>query len=65
MKKKVKMKLVGLNGNAFVLMGTFANKAKEQGWTQDDVDGVMNECMSSDYNHLLATLSRNIDGGGF
>ena len=54
--KKVQMELVGLDGNAFVLMGTFQIKARRQGWSKQEVDTVINECMSGDYDHLLCTL---------
>ena len=50
------MDLVGLDGNAFSLMGTFRNKARRQGWTMQEVDIVIEECMKGDYNHLLSTL---------
>ena len=54
--KRVKMNLVGLDGNAFVLMGTFSRNAIRQGWTKTETDRVLRECMSGDYNHLLSTL---------
>lgn len=54
--KKVQMNLVGLDGNAFVLMGTFQRNARRQGWSKQEVDTVIKECMSGDYNHLLVTL---------
>lgn len=54
--KTVNMTLVGLNGNAFALMGAFQNNARRQGWTKEEIDLVCNEAMSSDYNHLVATL---------
>jgi len=54
--KQVKMTLVGLNGNAFSLMGAFQKEAKLQGWTMKEINLVITECMTSDYNHLLITL---------
>jgi hypothetical protein len=54
--KRVNLELVGLNGNAFVLLGAFQRAARKQGWTKEEIDIVMNEAQSSDYNHLLATL---------
>lgn len=56
MKKKVKLELIGLDGNAFALMGAFQRQARREGWSKDEIDAVINECMSGDYNHLLATL---------
>ena len=59
--KKVKLDLVGLDGNAFVLMGAFKKQARKEGWTSDEVTAVMNECMSGDYDHLLCTLMDHCD----
>lgn len=54
--KKVEMTLVGLDGNAFALMGAFQREARRQGWEKDEIDIVLDECKSGDYDHLLATL---------
>lgn len=58
-KKKVKLTLVGLDGNAFVLMGAFTNAARRQGWSKSEIDEVIDQCMSSDYNNLLRVLMAN------
>ena len=55
--KKVKLNLVGLDGNAFVLMGSFSRQAKKDGWTKEEISEVLDECTKGDYNHLLCTLS--------
>lgn len=54
--KTVSLELVGLDGNAFVLMGAFQRQAKREGWTQEEINLVLKECRSSDYNHLLCVL---------
>ena len=54
--KKVDLNLVGLNGNAFALMGAFRSAAKKQGWEKDEIDYVLWKCTQSDYDHLLQTL---------
>ena len=59
MANKVKLTLVGLDGNAFSLMGAFKSAARKQGWTADEVAAVTDECMKGDYNHLLCTLMDN------
>ena len=61
MADKVKMQLAGLDGNAFALMGAFSRNARRQGWTRDEIDTVLTECRSGDYDHLLCTLMDNID----
>jgi len=60
--KKITMKLVGLDGNAFSVMGAFSRQAKREGWEQKEIDLVLNEAMSGDYNHLLATIMEHCTG---
>ena len=55
--KKVKLQLVGLDGNAFVLMGVFHTAARRQGWTKEEIKSVLDECKTVDYDHLLVTLA--------
>lgn len=55
--KKVKLQLVGLDGNAFSLLGAFRTQARKEKWTQEEIDEVLNEAMSGDYNNLLCVLS--------
>jgi len=54
--KKVNLELVGLDGNAFSLMGAFQKQARREGWTKEEIQSVLDECKSSDYNHLLCVL---------
>ena len=54
--KKVNLDLVGLDGNAFYLMGAFSRQAKKEGWTAEEIKVVTDKCMSGDYNNLLCTL---------
>ena len=54
--KKVKLKLVGLDGNSFSLMGAFQRQARKEGWSKEEIDQVLDEGRSGDYNHLLSTL---------
>jgi len=62
--KKVKLQLVGLDGNAFFLMGAFSQAAQRQGWTKEEIDKVCDECMSGDYNNLLVTLMAHCEDPG-
>lgn len=59
--KFVKMSLVGLNGNAFVLMAQFKKNAQRQGWSKEDINKVLDECKKSDYDHLLQVLMAHTD----
>jgi hypothetical protein len=57
--KKIKLKLVGLDGNAFALMGAFQQQARREGWTKEEIDAVLKDATSGDYNHLLCVLSNH------
>lgn len=59
--KKVKLTLVGLDGNAFALMGAFQRQARREKWTSKEINEVLDECMSGDYNHLLRTLAEHCE----
>lgn len=61
MPKKVKLQLVGLNGNAFSVMGAFKNAARKQGWSPEEVKEVLDKAMASDYDHLLATIMKRCE----
>ncbi len=62
MKNKVPMQLEGIDGNAFSIMGSFKREAKKSGWTKEEIDEVLNEATSGDYNHLLTTIMEHIQG---
>lgn len=48
--------MVGLNGNAYSLLGAFSRAARRAGWTKDEISVVISEAMAGDYNHLLNVL---------
>ena len=54
--KTVNLDLVGVNGNAFMIMAVFRRQARKEGWTQQEIDAVLTEAKSKDYNYLLATI---------
>jgi len=57
MKKKVNLRLVGLDGNAFSIIGAFRGAAKKDGWSKEDIEEVTKNAMSKDYAHLLSTIA--------
>lgn len=61
--KKVKLNLVGLDGNAFSIMGAFQNQARKEKWTQQEIKAVLDKAMSGDYNNLLKTIAEHCEGG--
>lgn len=56
---QVELELEGLDGNAFSLVGAFKHAARRQGKTPAEIDAVVKECLSGDYDHLLQTLQAN------
>lgn len=50
------MQLVGLDGNAFSILGRFRSEARKQGWDADSIGNVVDEATRGDYNHLLSTI---------
>ena len=55
----IELDLVGLNGNAFSLMGAFQRAAREQSRTPEEIKAVMDDCTSGDYDHLLQVLVKH------
>lgn len=58
---KVRVKLVGLDSNAFVLMAAFGDAARKQGWTREEINVVLDECKKGSYDDLLVTLMANTE----
>ncbi len=54
--KTVNLELVGVSGNAFAVLGVFSRQARREGWTQEEIDLVLEEAKSGDYDHLLSTI---------
>lgn len=59
--KTVNLDLVGVDGNAFMIMGVFQRQARREGWTDDEINAVLSEAKSDDYNHLLATIMNHCE----
>jgi len=59
--KKINLKLVGLDSNAFSLMGAFSSQARREKWSAEEINSVINAAMEGDYNHLLRTLSAHCE----
>lgn len=58
--KKVEMALVGIDGNAFSILGAFSSNARRQGWSKQQIDEVIKQATSGDYNNLIATIASNV-----
>lgn len=55
---RAKMSLVGIDGNAFVIIGTVARELRRAGATPEQVKQFQNEAMSGDYDNVLTTALR-------
>lgn len=58
---KLKGCLVGVDGNAFAIMGYFKRRAKEQGWNSAQVNIVLEKAMSGDYDNLLSVIASQFE----
>lgn len=55
--KTVNFDMIGQDGNAFVLIVGWRQQARREGWSSADIDKVVNEATSGDYDHLIVTLA--------
>lgn len=58
---KIKVKLVGTDGNAFSILGNVRRALRKARVSQEEIEAFSAEAMSGDYNHLLATCMRWVD----
>lgn len=59
MNKQVTLELVGLNSNAFSILGAFQEQARKEKWSKEEIKEVLDEAMSGDYDHLLQTIVKH------
>lgn len=52
--------LADIDGNAFALLAHFSRCARRSGWTQADIDTVLNKARESDYDSLVGCLSAHL-----
>ncbi len=57
----VKVTLVGLDGNAFSIIGRVLKAMQRAKLTKEQRDEYVSEATSSDYNHLLQTTMDFVD----
>ncbi len=55
---KPKVKLIGADGNAFVILGRCMQIARKSKWSQEQVDQFKKEATSGDYDYLLQTVMK-------
>lgn len=52
----IEIDLTGPQGNAFFLLGTAQKLGKQLGWDQVQIDELINDMMTSDYEHLVQSF---------
>lgn len=57
----VRYNLVGIDGNAFSVMGYVTRAMREQKFTREEIAAYMADAKSSDYNHLLVCSMDMVD----
>ena len=53
--------LVGVDGNAFSVMGYVSNAMRRSGFTSKECNEYLADAQSSDYNHLLSVSVQMVD----
>lgn len=56
MNNKIEFDLVGQDGNPIALVGAWTRAARRQGWSDEDIEAVRAEALSSDYDHVIQTI---------
>lgn len=54
--EKVQFDIANSDGNAFALIGGWRRAACREGWSEDDIEAVLAEAKSGDYDHLVQTI---------
>lgn len=55
--ERPELKLIGQDGNAFMVLGLAQRAAKKAGWTKEEIEKFMDEARSGNYDHLLQTCT--------
>jgi len=58
---KPKLKLIGKDGNAFMVLGLAKKAADRAKWPKEKWEGVRKEMLAGNYSHLLAVAKEHFD----
>lgn len=61
MEKKIKLKIIGTDGNAFAILGKAREAARRGKMPKETWDKFYGEATKGDYHHLLATCCEYFD----
>ena len=57
---EIEVQLTGNDGNAFAIMGAIQKALRQHDVPQDDINAVLAEMKSGDYDHLLQTAMQTV-----
>lgn len=60
-KTKLKVKLIGEDGNVYYLLGKAQQVLKRAGYDKDFINEFIKEATSGDYNHAIATIDNYME----
>lgn len=58
---KPTLKLLGMDGNVFAVLGAASRAAKNAGWDKEKWAKVRAEAIKGDYDHVLQTLMKHFE----
>lgn len=58
---KEKYTLVGVDGNAYAIMGYVVSALRREGKTKENIDAYLKDAKSSDYYHLIAVSHTTLE----
>lgn len=59
--EKLKVKLIGTDGNAIAIIGKVSREMKKAGFDKETIHKYTKEAMSGNYNHLLQVTMKWVD----
>lgn len=61
MNKTISLDLTTIDGNAYALLAAFRRQARKEGWAKEEIDEVIAEAKSVDYDYLAGTLAAHCE----
>jgi len=61
---EVQFQLVGIDGNAFSILGKAQREARRAGLSKEQIEEYINEATSGDYNNVISTTMKFFDCSG-
>lgn len=61
MKTSDNYSLVGVDGNAFAVIGYVTKAMRAEGFTKEEINKYQQDAMSSDYSHLISASANMVE----